>query len=183
MYSLALDESGTHQDAPVVVVGGIALHETDIDRLEKVVESVLSTHLVPLGLAVHEFEVCLTAAPMLAVTAAVADPAAVVQVPSRSEALALFYMAVLTTAAAFLLWYDGVVRLGADRAGLFAGVMPVAGYVAGVALGTSVASATALVGAVLCGVGVAVGMTAGTRRRSAVQARFSDQSPARAGEG
>jgi len=118
-----------------------------------------------------------------AVTAAVADPAAVVQVPSRSEALALLYMAVLTTAAAFLLWYDGVVRLGADRAGLFAGVMPVAGYVAGVALGTSVASATALVGAVLCGVGVAVGMTAGTRRRSAAQARFSDQSPAHAGQG
>jgi hypothetical protein len=59
---------------------------------------------------------------------------------------------VFTTAVAFLLWYGGVVRLGADRAGLFAGVMPVAGYVAGVALGTSPWSLAAPFGGVLlCG--------------------------------
>jgi hypothetical protein len=51
-------------------------------------------------------------------------------------------------------------RLGADRAGLFAGVMPVAGYVAAVALETSPWSLAAFSGALLCGLGIALGLRA-----------------------
>jgi drug/metabolite transporter (DMT)-like permease len=92
--------------------------------------------------------VCLVAVPMLA-AAAVIESGAALQVPTATEALALLYMAVFSTAVAFLLWYGGVVALGADRAGLFAGVMPVAGYVAGVTLGTSAWSMSALSGVLL----------------------------------
>jgi drug/metabolite transporter (DMT)-like permease len=102
---------------------------------------------------------CLVAVPMLA-SAAVLEPGPVIKLPSLTEGLALLYMAVFTTAVAFLLWYDGVVRLGADRAGLFAGVMPVAGYAAGLALSTSAWSPTALTGVLLSALGVTLGMRA-----------------------
>lgn len=107
--------------------------------------------------------VCFVAVPMLAL-AALAEPGPKVAIPTPTEGLALLYMAVITTAVAFLLWYDGVIRLGPDRAGLFAGVMPVAGSVAGMALGTSETSSTSLAGALLCGLGVAIGMRSGRNR-------------------
>jgi drug/metabolite transporter (DMT)-like permease len=116
----------------------------------------LLKEITPLQLSAS---VCFVAVPMLAAAAGV-QPDAAVQMPTVTEALALLYMAVFTTAVAFLLWYGGVVRLGADRAGLFAGVMPVAGYVAGVALGTSTWSPAALSGVLLCGLGIALGLPA-----------------------
>lgn len=102
---------------------------------------------------------CLVAVPMLAL-GALLEPGTALQMPTITEGLALLYMAVFTTAVAFLLWYGGVVRLGADRAGLFAGVMPVAGYVAGIALGTSAWSPAALSGALLCALGIVLGLRA-----------------------
>lgn len=101
--------------------------------------------------------VCLVAVPLLVVLAA-AEPGADLQAPTLTESLALLYMAVLTTAVAFLLWYSGVARLGADRAGLFCGVMPVAGLVAGTVMQTSSFSVVALAGALLCGSGIAIGL-------------------------
>nr|WP_281352357.1 DMT family transporter [Phytoactinopolyspora alkaliphila] len=106
---------------------------------------------------------CLIAAPMLAVLS-VATSEQSLQLPSGAETLALLYMAVFTTAVAFILWYSGVVRLGADRAGLFCGVMPIAGYLAGLALGNSQWAVTALAGVLLCGAGIAVGLSPGTTR-------------------
>ena len=116
----------------------------------------LLREITPLQLSAS---VCLVAVPMLA-AAAVVEPGAAMQFPTVTEGLALLYMAVITTAVAFLLWYGGVVRLGADRAGLFAGVMPVAGYVAGVVLGTSPWSLAAFSGVLLCGLGIALGLQA-----------------------
>jgi drug/metabolite transporter (DMT)-like permease len=116
----------------------------------------LLKEITPLQLSAS---VCLVAVPMLA-AAAVVEPGAAVQIPTVTEGLALLYMAVFTTAIAFLLWYGGVMRLGADRAGLFAGVMPVAGYVAAVALETSPWSLAAFSGALLCGLGIALGLRA-----------------------
>ncbi len=103
--------------------------------------------------------VCLVAVPILAAAAAI-EPGTALQMPTTTEGLALLYMAVFTTAVAFLLWYGGVVRLGADRAGLFAGMMPVAGYIAGIALGTSAWSPAALSGVLLCALGIALGLRA-----------------------
>lgn len=104
---------------------------------------------------------CLVAVPLLAVVA-VMEPGADLVVPTVAEAATLGFLAVGTTAIAFLLWYGGVLRLGADRAGLFAGVMPIAGVLAGVVAGTSVWSPAALAGALLCGTGIAVGLRRGS---------------------
>ncbi|RIQ23700.1 DMT family transporter [Jiangella rhizosphaerae] len=107
--------------------------------------------------------VCLVAVPLLAALALL-EPGADLVVPTASEAATLAFLAVCTTAIAFLLWYGGVVRLGADRAGLFAGVMPIAGLVVGVAAGTSAWSPVGLAGSLLCGAGIALGL----RRPTAV---------------
>ncbi|SDU21707.1 DMT family transporter [Jiangella alkaliphila] len=113
--------------------------------------------------------VCLVAVPLLAVLA-VLEPGADLVVPTASEAATLAFLAVCTTAIAFLLWYGGVVRLGADRAGLFAGVMPIAGLIVGVVAGTSAWTPVGLAGSLLCGAGIALGLrrpTASARRRRA----------------
>ncbi|TDE00345.1 DMT family transporter [Jiangella asiatica] len=112
--------------------------------------------------------VCLVAVPLLA-GLAVLEPGADLVVPTVSEAATLAFLAVCTTAIAFLLWYGGVVRLGADRAGLFAGVMPIAGVLAGVVAGTSGWSPTVLGGALLCGAGIVVGL-----RRAPRAGEFAD---------
>ena len=52
-------------------------------------------------------------------------PAAVTRL-TRPDWLAVGYLAVAVTAAAFVLWYSSVRRLGASRAGLLTGVAPVA---------------------------------------------------------
>ncbi|TDC45719.1 DMT family transporter [Jiangella ureilytica] len=101
--------------------------------------------------------VCLVAVPLLAVLAAV-SPGADLVVPTATEAATLGFLAVCTTAIAFLLWYGGVVRLGADRAGLFAGIMPIAGLVVGVVAGTSAWTPVGLLGSLLCGAGIALGL-------------------------
>ncbi|WP_198663699.1 DMT family transporter [Jiangella endophytica] len=116
--------------------------------------------------------VCLVAVPLLAVLA-VLEPGADLVVPTVSEAATLAFLAVCTTAIAFLLWYGGVVRLGADRAGLFAGVMPIAGMVVGVIAGTSVWTPVGLAGSLLCGAGIALGL-----RRAAAPARRPEPVPA-----
>lgn len=109
--------------------------------------------------------VCLVAVPLLAALA-VLEPGADLVAPTASEAATLAFLAVCTTAIAFLLWYGGVVRLGADRAGLFAGVMPIAGMVVGVVAGTSAWTPVGLLGSLLCGAGIALGL-----RRPDVPAR------------
>ncbi len=61
-------------------------------------------------------------------------PAAVTRL-TGPDWLAVGYLAVAVTAAAFVLWYSSVRRLGAGRAGLLTGVAPVAAAVTGVLLG------------------------------------------------
>ena len=46
--------------------------------------------------------------------------------PTATEAAAIVYLAVITTALAFVLWFGAVQQLGADRAGLLVGLMPIA---------------------------------------------------------
>ena len=54
---------------------------------------------------------------------------------SPDDWLATGYLAVAVTAVSFVLWYSGVSRLGAGRAGLLTGVAPVAAAITGVLLG------------------------------------------------
>ena len=52
-----------------------------------------------------------------------------------ADLLAAAHLAVFVTALAFVLWYGAVDRIGAARAGLFTGVVPVTAAVGGVLLG------------------------------------------------
>ena len=64
------------------------------------------------------------AVPLLAAWALAVDGAAL-PTPTTAEALALVYLAVGVTTGGFLLWYSSIRLLGVERAGLFAGVLPI----------------------------------------------------------
>jgi hypothetical protein len=79
---------------------------------------------------------------------------------------------------AFILWYDALGRIGADRAGLFAGLIPVSAVVTTMALGLRTPGRAELAGALLVGLGVVTGLTRSADRPLPVAAPVHDQEPA-----
>ncbi len=77
--------------------------------------------------------------------------------PTGAEAAAIAYLAVITTALAFVLWFGAVQRLGADRAGLLVGLMPVAAVAVDAVLNGRAPSTADLAGTALVATGVALG--------------------------
>ncbi|MEE4491526.1 DMT family transporter [Streptomyces sp. BE230] len=80
------------------------------------------------------------------------------RLPAPGEAAAFIYLGAIVTAAAFFLWYDALRRLGADRAGLFAGLVPVGALLTTVALGLGEAGPADVIGALLVTAGVVSGL-------------------------
>jgi drug/metabolite transporter (DMT)-like permease len=80
-----------------------------------------------------------------------------VPTPSAQQAAAIAYLAVLTTALAFVLWFTAVQRLGADTAGLLVGLMPIAAVAVDAALNGRTPSAADLAGTALVTAGVVLG--------------------------
>lgn len=115
------------------------------------------------------------AVPMLLVLGAVADGTGMLRAPGAAEAAALLYLSTVVSAGAFFLWYDALPRLGADRAGLFAGVLPLGAIVTSVLLGLGTPTAAELGGAALVVAGLATGLAP---RRS----RFPAAATAAAGQ-
>lgn len=76
------------------------------------------------------------AVPLLLIAGVVVDGPRMLRMPSPSEAAALGYLAVVVTAFAFFCWYDALPRLGAERAGLFSGFLPLGTIAAALVLGT-----------------------------------------------
>jgi drug/metabolite transporter (DMT)-like permease len=103
------------------------------------------------------------AAAMLAAGALVVEGSDALRFPTATEAIALAYLALVVTAAAFVIWYSAVDRLGADTAGLFAGLIPVSALATSALIGTDQMTPIKLVGALIVGAGVVIGL--GTRRR------------------
>jgi drug/metabolite transporter (DMT)-like permease len=102
-----------------------------------------------------------------------------VPTPTASEAAAIAYLAVFTTALAFVMWFGAVQRLGSARAGLLVGLMPVAAVAVDAALNGNAPSTADLAGTALVAAGVAIGARppraraaarAGTRAASAASA-------------
>jgi drug/metabolite transporter (DMT)-like permease len=91
--------------------------------------------------------------------------------PTRREWVALAVLGVLVTAVAFVGWYSAVTTLGADRAGVLIGLMPVAGLLTSVLLGAQPVTATGIGGALLVGVGCVVGLRRSSGRRVPSAAR------------
>ncbi|AHH94260.1 DMT family transporter [Kutzneria viridogrisea] len=110
---------------------------------------------------------CLIAAVGGAVVATAVDGAAAWRLPTQGEAVALGVLSVLVTAVAFTCWYTCVAAIGADRAGVLIGLMPVSGLVVSVLLGLQPMSLAGVVGALA----VAGGCVLGLRRRRELSGR------------
>jgi drug/metabolite transporter (DMT)-like permease len=82
------------------------------------------------------------------------------------DLLAAAHLAVVVTALAFVLWYTAVGRIGADRAGLFTGIAPLAAAVGGVLLGGPTPAPAVWAGVALVGAGLAIGFGAARVRAS-----------------
>ena len=104
------------------------------------------------------------AVPLLLVVGVVADGGGVLRMPTPAEATALVYLGTIISAGAFLLWYGALPRLGADRAGLFAGVLPVGAIATTVVLGLGAPTATGLGGVAVVIAGLVVGLAPGRLR-------------------
>jgi len=99
------------------------------------------------------------AVPVLLAVGLATEGTGLLRMPTAAEAAALLYLATVVSAGAFLLWYDALPRLGADRAGLFAGLVPVGAIATTVLLGLDTPTAIELAGAALVIAGLLVGMT------------------------
>ncbi|MBB6400123.1 drug/metabolite transporter (DMT)-like permease [Actinomadura coerulea] len=123
--------------------------------------SLLAVPLLPrLGpLRVSAYSAAL-AVPMLLAAGLVADGTALLRVPTAGELAGFTYLSIIVTTIAFLLWYDAIGRLGADRAGLCAGLIPISAVVTTVALGIDRPEPADLAGAALVAAGVVVGLRA-----------------------
>jgi drug/metabolite transporter (DMT)-like permease len=116
--------------------------------------------------------------PMLLATGLFLDGGAVLRTPTWGEAAGLAYLSLVVTAGAFIFWYDALVRIGADRAGLFAGLIPVSAVLTTMALGLRTPGTAELTGALLVGLGVVFGLTRSADRPLAVAAPADDHEPA-----
>jgi len=111
---------------------------------------------------------CLIAAGGGAVVATVFEGPAAWRMPTPVEAVALLVLGVVVTAVAFACWYSCVRTIGADRAGVLVGLMPVSGLVVSVLLGAEPLTAAGVGGTVA----VAVGCVLGLRGRAASGTRL-----------
>lgn len=127
-------------------------------------EAAFSLVAVPLvasvGPAAVSTYACLFATPLLLLAAVALDGSGALPLPTGEEAAALVYLAVVVTATGFALWYASIERLGVDRAGLFAGVMPVSALLTAAAIGASELTSVRLLGTLVVGAGVTAGVTA-----------------------
>lgn len=99
------------------------------------------------------------AVPVLAVIGLATEGTGLLRTPTPAEAFGLAYLAIVVTVVAFFLWYKSLPKLGPGRAGLFAGLIPVAAIVTGAVLGVALPSAYDLLGAGLVVVGILVGLS------------------------
>ncbi len=123
----------------------------------------LLPRLGPVGVSTR---ICAIAALMLALTALVVDGRVAFQVPSWGEAAAIAYLAVVVTAFAFVAWYESIGRLGVERTGLFAGLLPVSTLLIGAAIGVEPVRPLQLLGTVVVGAGLTVGLIGSTTARA-----------------
>ena len=117
----------------------------------------------PWGVSVHTTWIATAIFAVLGLTRE--GPAAVTRL-TLHDWLAVGYLAVAVTAVAFVLWYTGVSRLGAGRAGLLTGVAPVAAAITGILLGGPVPRPQVWAGIAVVVAGQILGLRLASRRPS-----------------
>ncbi|WP_229788856.1 DMT family transporter [Thermopolyspora flexuosa] len=124
--------------------------------------SLLALPLLPrLGAVRVSAYACALAVPLLVAIGLALDGGGILRPPTAAEALGLGYLAVVITVIAFLLWYTGLPRLGPQRAGLLAGLIPVGSLVTTVVLGLGTPTTADLAGAGLVIAGIVLGLRGG----------------------
>lgn len=113
--------------------------------------------LRPLGPKLLSATVCALAAVESAVAGLVMDGAGWLRTPTVAEAGALVWQSAVVTVVGFVCWYAGIQRIGAERATLFSGLIPVAAAATAPLVGTGSYGAAQAAGSALVGLGVALG--------------------------
>jgi drug/metabolite transporter (DMT)-like permease len=119
--------------------------------------------LRPLGPRLLSATVCGLAAAESAAIGLLVDGGGWLRRPVGEEAAALLWQAAVVTVVGFVCWYMGVQRIGAERATLFSGLIPVAAACTAPLVGTGSYGPAQAVGSALVGVGVALGAGALSR--------------------
>jgi drug/metabolite transporter (DMT)-like permease len=170
--------------ATVVVVAGAALVQgtgrasalglllSACALLAEVAFTLLAVPVLPrLGPTTVSAAGCGLAAIQLAVAAPLLHGGAAFTIPSGTELFAIAYLAIVVTAIAFVLWYDGVYRAGSEIAGLFAGLIPVGALLTGWLVGTSTLGAGQVIGTALVAAAIAAALAQPSSRRTVVANR------------
>ena len=80
------------------------------------------------------------------------------RMPTATQLAALAYLTIAVTAVVFIAWFGAMERLGADRTGLFNGLIPVTSLAAVVLTGTGTLTPLRLLGALAVLAGVILGL-------------------------
>ncbi|MDC0771987.1 DMT family transporter [Streptomyces sp. HD] len=116
--------------------------------------------LRPLGPRLLSATVCGIAAVESAAAGLLLDGTAWLRWPDTTETAALLWQAVVVTVVGFVCWYMGMQRIGAERATLFSGLIPVAAACTAPLVGTGSYGVPQAVGSALVGAGVVLGSRA-----------------------
>ncbi|MDR2999089.1 MAG: DMT family transporter [Microbacterium sp.] len=125
----------------------------------EVLFSLLAVPLLPrLGATRVSAYAATTAVPLLLLAGWLTGEVPELRAPTGVETAAFIYLGVVVTAIAFLLWYSALNTLGPDRAGLFAGLVPVGALVTTVVLAIAPVGMAEVLGAALIAAGIVYGM-------------------------
>ncbi|WP_265579721.1 DMT family transporter [Streptomyces spongiae] len=119
--------------------------------------------LRPLGPRLLSATVCGIAAVESAAAGVLTDGTAWLRTPDTTETAALLWQAAVVTVIGFVCWYMGMERIGAERATLFSGLIPVAAACTAPLVGTGSYGMAQALGSALVGAGVALGSRAPAR--------------------
>lgn len=113
--------------------------------------------LRPLGPKLLSATVCVIAAAESAALGLLLDGGGFLRVPSLGETAALLWQAAVVTVVGFVCWYMGMQRIGAERATLFSGLIPVSAALTAPLVGTGSYGPGQAAGSCLVALGVALG--------------------------
>ncbi|OKI48493.1 hypothetical protein A6A29_05740 [Streptomyces sp. TSRI0281] len=113
--------------------------------------------LRPLGPKLLSATVCGIAALEAALLGVLLDGGGFLRMPTPGETTALLWQAAVVTVIGFVCWYSGIQRIGAERATLFSGLIPVSAALTAPLVGAGAYGIAQGVGSLLVGAGVALG--------------------------
>ena len=87
--------------------------------------------------------------------------------PTGQEVAGIAFLGLCLTTFAFVAWYTGMARIGVERAGLFAGLVPVASLLGAAAVGTGTVTLGKVAGAALVAGALVMGLTTARGERGA----------------